>query len=554
MENEMNIGLDEEKMPKKKSNFLLIGIIAGVILVLLIAMAVLNSPKILAGRLINNTDDAIKDFFEVKNAETPLFMTESHQSETKLTMDGTEFGFEGDIELTLMSGYLNSNGDLLGEMELGLGDMDAITAGLYLKDSELAFISSILTNKYFIDLEAEDELGKDTALEDRFSYFGSKEEQEKLEELNKRAKEKLEEYKKFAFKVMPSKTITKTKENIELFGEDQKVTCVEIVMDEDQFKEWAEVVLEKMGEDEELQDLAEEYLDFINEKYNLEDIEDEDIDIEEESEDTIDDLDDLEAEIEIRIFYKGSKPLAYEIIYDDGYTEIEGIIQMYTSGSKKEFLIDFDVDGEEIYVNSQQYDENNAFIEYELGGIKCEVTAEEIKNGVTEISGTFESDYGMEGEISGEIIESKNSIESEISYEYSDGYSIYEINFEGSVLTDGSEETTEFAWEVIVDDEEMMNMNLELVKEEVKKNKEYTTEGELVIESPEDGIEFTIDIENTTIYGSEAEVKLPSWSKDDINAKISDQEELEELLSMLEDDFTTGMSDFYSMFYYGGLY
>ena len=246
--------------------------------------------------------------------------------------------------------------------------------------------------------------------------------------------------------------------------------------------------------------------------------------------------------------------MAYEIIYDDGYTEIEGIIQMYTSGSKKEFLIDFDVDGEEIYVNSQQYDENNAFIEYELGGIKCEVTAEEIKNGVTEISGTFESDYGMEGEISGEIIEGKNSIESEISYEYSDGYSTYEINFEGSVLTDGSEETTEFTWEVIVDDEEMMNMNLELVKEEVKKNKEYTTEGELVIESPEDGIEFTIDIENTTIYGSEAEVKLPSWSKDDINAKISDQEELEELLSMLEDDFTTGMSDFYSMFYYGGLY
>ena len=86
----------------------------------------------------------------------------------------------------LLSAYQNDTGDFAAEMEIGMGDLDAVTAGIYLSNSEIALISSVLSNKYVFDLESENELGDDTTLEERLIGLLNTKDDEELKDIETR--------------------------------------------------------------------------------------------------------------------------------------------------------------------------------------------------------------------------------------------------------------------------------------------------------------------------------------------------------------------------------
>ncbi|MEX1376995.1 MAG: hypothetical protein AB1Z23_05895 [Eubacteriales bacterium] len=535
MENDLKMEIDKEISTEKKSKLPIIGIAAAaLLLIIIVVFAVFNSPKVLMGILVKNTPDTVTEFFEAEKAELPLYMTESHESETKISMDAESLGLDGDIELELHSGYQNDTGEFAAEMELGLGDMDAITAGIFLDQSEVALISSLLSEKYVIDIEP---------------ILSAKDDKE-LQALMDRAEKKVKELRNLAIKTFPGKAFDKGKDDVEIFGKDTKLSYVEVSMDEDQFKEWAEEVLNVVAEDKELEDLIVEIGEYLNDKYDM-GIETDDIDIEDECDDAIDELDDMEAEMSVRIYRKGFTPVAYEISYKDDYSEGEGIVLLYESGKKVQMFIDADFDGDKLYYNVYADDDDYSIIEYELDGMSYEIVIEKVKNGVYEISGEIDYGYGMKGKISGEMTESKNEMTMEMKMKMDDGT---ETNQEMSKIIDGAITTVEYKMVVSADGEDQMKFEWESETEEIKKNKEYATEGELKITEMYTDTEYVIEVENSLIYGDEVDLNLPSWSKSDVYAKVSDNESLQDLFDKLGEDFQQGYFDAFSMMMYGDMY
>jgi len=540
---------------QKKSKLPLVGIIAGVLLlVAVIAISVMNSPKVLMGVLVRNTPDSAVNFFNAEKADKPLFMTESHKSETKISMSGEDLGMDGDIKLELSSGYQNSTGDFAAEIDLGLGDLDAITAGIFLSKSEAAIISSLLSDKYVIDLE-KDELGDNTTFEDRIMMLIMSGDDEELNDLTDRLEKEIQDIQKFSLKMLPNKSINKGKENIEIFGEDKKMAYVEIALDKDEFEDWVEAVFEMISEDKEFEELIVEIAEYIDAEYNFEDeINPDDVDLEEFCENAINDLDDLEAEVSLRIYRKGFTPIAYEVNYEDEYSEADMVVLMYNAGNKTQLLLDGEVDGDEIYYNVYADGDTYSLIEYEFDEMKYEVTVEKVKD-IYEIDGSFDYGYMGKGKISGEIEESNNETIFDMKVEMEDSYgSENEVEYEGSLVKDGAVTKTELSMKTVIDGEDVARVEWESETEEVKKNKEYSTEGKIKITDIYSDMKYVIDVDNSVLFGDEVEVDLPNWSKDDVYAKVSDDEALEELFDSLSMDFETGFADFFSLLYYGGLY
>ena len=554
MDNDLTMEMSGETK-QKKSKLPLVGIIAGVLLlVAVIAISVMNSPKVLMGALVRNTPDSAVNFFNAEKADKPLFMTESHKSETKISMSGEDLGMDGDIKLELSSGYQNSTGDFAAEIDLGLGDLDAITAGIFLSKSEAAIISSLLSDKYVIDLE-KDELGDNTTFEDRIMMLIMSGDDEELNDLTDRLEKEIQDIQKFSLKMLPNKSINKGKENIEIFGEDKKMAYVEIALDKDEFEDWVEAVFEMISEDKEFEELIVEIAEYIDAEYNFEDeINPDDVDLEEFCENAINDLDDLEAEVSLRIYRKGFTPIAYEVNYEDEYSEADMVVLMYNAGNKTQLLLDGEVDGDEIYYNVYADGDTYSLIEYEFDEMKYEVTVEKVKD-IYEIDGSFDYGYMGKGKISGEIEESNNETIFDMKVEMEDSYgSENEVEYEGSLVKDGAVTKTELSMKTVIDGEDVARVEWESETEEVKKNKEYSTEGKIKITDIYSDIKYVIDVDNSVLFGDEVEVDLPNWSKDDVYAKVSDDEALEELFDSLSMDFETGFADFFSLLYYGGLY
>ena len=554
MDNDLTMEMSGETK-QKKSKLPLVGIIAGVLLlVAVIAISVMNSPKVLMGVLVRNTPDSAVNFFNAEKADKPLFMTESHKSETKISMSGEDLGMDGDIKLELSSGYQNSTGDFAAEIDLGLGDLDAITAGIFLSKSEAAIISSLLSDKYVIDLEKE-ELEDNTTFEDRIMMLIMSGDDAQLNDLTDRLEKEIQDIQKFSLKMLPSKSINKGKENIEIFGEDKKMAYVEIALDKDEFEDWAEAVFEMISEDKEFEELIVEIAEYIDAEYNFEDeINPDDVDLEEFCENAINDLDDLEAEVSLRIYRKGFTPIAYEVNYEDEYSEADMVVLMYNAGNKTQLLLDGEVDGDEIYYNVYADGDTYSLIEYEFDEMKYEVTVEKVKD-IYEIDGSFDYGYMGKGKISGEIEESNNETIFDMKVEMEDSYgSENEVEYEGSLVKDGAVTKTELSMKTVIDGEDVARVEWESETEEVKKNKEYSTEGKIKITDIYSDIKYVIDVDNSVLFGDEVEVDLPNWSKDDVYAKVSDDEALEELFDSLSMDFETGFADFFSLLYYGGLY
>ena len=557
MENDIMTEFVEEETQGKKPKLTIIGIIAALLLVIIIvAFAVLNSPKVMMGILIGKTPDTVREFFAAQQEEQPLYMSESHQSETKLSMDGEDLGLDGEIELDIMTAYQNDTGDLAAEIEFGMGDLDAVTAGLYLKESEVALISSILSNKYVVNLESENELGKETTLEDRLIGLLNTKDDEELQDLWLRLQEKMLELRKMGIKELPSAAMDKGKEEIEIFGEDEKISYVEAVLDKDYFQDWAEIVIEQVAQDSELEDLIVEIAEYLNDTLMFEDEFDVDeIDLEDYCDDLIDELDDVDTEVTLRIYHKGFTPVAYEIVYEDDYSEAETLILMINEGKKLQFLVEADIEGDEIYYNVYENSDEYMIIEYEFEDMKYEVSMEQVEPGLYELDGTF--DYGDlgEGTLEGQIEESKNETTFEMSMEMTDEYGYTtEATYEGSIVVDGYVTTAEGEAVVSYDGEEASKIEIESETEEVQKNKEYTTEGKFTITDVYSDMEYVVDFENTTIFGDEAEADLPSWSKSDVYADISDMDALEELFETLSEDAEAGFTDLVSLIMYGGIY
>jgi|GEM_PF-7110624 len=554
MDNDLTMEMSGETK-QKKSKLPLVGIIAGVLLlVAVIAISVMNSPKVLMGALVRNTPDSAVNFFNAEKADKPLFMTESHKSETKISMSGEDLGMDGDIKLELSSGYQNSTGDFAAEIDLGLGDLDAITAGIFLSKSEAAIISSLLSDKYVIDLE-KDELGDNTTFEDRIMMLIMSGDDEELNDLTDRLEKEIQDIQKFSLKMLPNKSINKGKENIEIFGEDKKMAYVEIALDKDEFEDWVEAVFEMISEDKEFEELIVEIAEYIDAEYNFEDeINPDDVDLEEFCENAINDLDDLEAEVSLRIYRKGFTPIAYEVNYEDEYSEADMVVLMYNAGNKTQLLLDGEVDGDEIYYNVYADGDTYSLIEYEFDEMKYEVTVEKVKD-IYEIDGSFDYGYMGKGKISGEIEESNNETIFDMKVEMEDSYgSENEVEYEGSLVKDGAVTKTELSMKTVIDGEDVARVEWESETEEVKKNKEYSTEGKIKITDIYSDMKYVIDVDNSVLFGDEVEVDLPNWSKDDVYAKVSDDEALEELFDSLSMDFETGFADFFSLLYYGGLY
>lgn len=555
MENDITMEMNEGAITTKKSKLPIIGVVAAVLLVIIIVVfAVFTSPKVLMGILIGRTPDTVSDFFNAQREEQPLFMRESHQSETKISMDGEVAGIDGNIELEILTAYQNATGDLATELEVGIGDLDAVTAGLYLSGSEIALISSVLSDKYVVDLESEDELDKNTTLEARLMALVQSGDDEKMDELVEKLKEKVLELRKFGIKELPRAAMEKGKDSVEVFGKDQNLSYVEAVMDEDYFKDWAEIVLEQISEDEDLEDLIVEIAEQLNDTVAFEgEFDADDIDIEEYCEDLLDELDDMEAEVEFRIYYKGFTPIAYDVKYEDQYTEGEGIVLLYSAGNETQMTLEADIDGEEIYYDIYADGDKYQSIKYELDGMMIDITLEEVKNGLYEIDGSF--DYGEDlggGTIEGEIEELRNETVFEMTLEFDDMDT--EVTYEGSIVVDGSVTTTEVTMEMVTDGEDTLKVELEYETDEVKKNKEYVSEGKLTITDVYSDMEYVIDFENETIFGDDAQVDLPSWSNKDVYAEISDEEAMEELFDGLFIDLEEGFADVVALIMFGEMY
>lgn len=556
MENEMNMGMNDEMNSNKSKLPLILGIVAAIILVLvLVISAVVTSPKVMLGILIKNTPDAVNDFMAADMGEDVRFMTESHQSETKIKMAGDDLGLEGDIELELKSAYQNTTGDFAAEMEFGLADLDALTGGIYLSGSEVALISSILSDKYVVDMESEEELGKDTTLEQRLNDLIPIINDEEFLALWERLGIEVKDMRKLAINQLARITVSKGTDDLELFGEDKGFKYVEVVMDEDDFAEWAELFLDAVAEDQEFSDLIEEIADYLNSHPLLEgEFELDDFDLEDICDEMIEEIEDAEAEVTLRIYRDGFTPIAYEFEYKDSVEEAEGIILMYTDKKNVQLLYDLDMDGEKLYYNVYNQDDKLSVIEYDASGMKYEIKVEEVKNGQYEITGEIDYGYMGKGEIEGEILESRNETTFEMTLDMDVDGSKMEIKYEGSMIVDGSITSVEVKVDAEADGEELLSMNFECEIEEVRKNQEYVTEGELSFTDAYTDQEYKIDIENTTIFGKTAEVDLPSWSKNDVYAKISDKEAMQELFDALSIDFSEGINDIVSTFMYGGIY
>ncbi|MBN2880237.1 MAG: hypothetical protein JXN65_11485 [Clostridia bacterium] len=557
MENEIKNEMNEGTSPKKKSTLTFVGIAAAVLLVLIIVVfAVVNSPKFLMGVLIANTPDAVTDFLKAGTDEEPMYLTESHQSETTISMNGEDFGFDGDIEAKIMSAYQNDTGDLAAEVEVGLGDLDAITGGLYLSGSEVALISSVLADKYIVDLESAAELGKDTTLEERIKGLLVSDEDGELTDLMNRVKDKMLELRKFALKELPRATLEKGKEKIEIFGEDKNMAYVEVAMDEDYFKDWAEIVLEKLADDDELEDLIVEIAEYLNDGILADDpIDTDEIDLKDAMDDMLDELDDVEVEVTVRIYRDGFTPVAYEVSYQDDYSEGEAFVLFYLSGDNYHGALDADFDGEKAYYNF--YNNGKEIVmAYEMEDMTYDLTYTQTDKGVYEIEGSYDYGYMGRGDIEGEMTESKNLTTLEMTVKSEDDYGMdMKTTVEFTMEIDG--DITAMDGEIKIADagEDVAKITLQSETEEVKKNKEYATEGSIKIYDVYSDMEYKIDFENSLIYGEDAEAKLPSWSKkDDVYAGISDMEALEDLFDKLSEDAANGFEELYSVIVYGGIY
>ncbi len=557
MEKDIIAEMGGETAQKKNKMLPVIGIVSAVLLVIIVAaFAVLNSPKVLMGILIGKTPETVREVFAAQSEEQPLFMSESHQSETKITMDGEGLGLDGDIEMNVLTAYQNDTGDLAAELELGMGDLDAVTAGLYLSNSEVALISSVLSNKYVVDLETQSELGKDTTLEERLMGLMKSQDDEQFQDLMTRLKDKVLELRKLGVKELPRAAMDKGKDSIEVFEDDQKVKYVEAVLDKDYFKDWAEIVLEQVADDSDLEDLIVEIAEYLNDTVVFEDEFDiDEIDLEEYCDDMLDELDDVDAEVSIRIYHKGFTPIAYEVAYEDDYSDGEAFIMLISEGQKLQMLLDADIDGDKMYYNVYQDSDNYNHIEYEFDDMQYDVTIEKVKAGLYEIDGDF--DYGDmgKGTVEGQIEEAKDETTFEMTVSMTDDYDTEtEIKYEGSIAVEDSVTTTELTADITSDGEDVAKIELECDTEEIRKNKEYATEGSLVITDLYMDTEYTIDFENSIIFGDEAEADLPSWSKSDVYAKISDEDAMNELFDTLSDDAEAGFNDLFSLIMYGGLY
>ena len=76
MENDIINEVSEGTIQKKKSILPVIGIVAALLLLfIVIAFGILNSPKVLMGILIGKTPDTIRDAMAVQSDEQPLYVT-----------------------------------------------------------------------------------------------------------------------------------------------------------------------------------------------------------------------------------------------------------------------------------------------------------------------------------------------------------------------------------------------------------------------------------------------------------------------------------------------
>lgn len=539
MDNELIMEIKDETTQNKLANRK-IGLGVGVLLVIILLMiifSILGSPKILMGILLSNTQDTVNDFFAMEEVELPLYLRESFQRETLIyTNDLDEFlGLSEDmkVQIEVKSGYINETGDFLSEIDFGVGDLDIITGGIYFEENDIAIISTLLVDKYVINCDEADDMGNNTTLNERLELLGASKNDAKLRELEESLKIKLEEYRKFAIKKIPREALSKGKSTIELIGKDKKTKYVMIEMDQDIFEDLAEEVLDRAADDDELETLINDIIAYCNEE-DVMDEEIEEIDLANECDDLLDEIEDYEFDdMFIKIFYEGFTPISYQFEFDDGNDETEIYAQLYKAGSNKQ-----------IYINVESYDTDFEF-DYisgkKISTLECE----------------FEIDGYIVGEVEGEMEKNRNETIFEFDCKYAeDDYSDYEVKIDGSIEVDGKITTTEFDFDLkeYYFGQEEIEMKVECVTEEIKANKEYSSECDIEISLPMIDISGEVKAETTTIYGSKAEVDLPSWSINDVHAKASDEEELIELFVALYEDFSAGISDVFAMIFFGSLY
>ena len=440
-----------------------IGIIGVIVALAIVALTILSNPKVKLGLILSGAADQINYFFENDNN---LVWTQSHSSETEIDLGE----ILGGTSLDILTAYDINTGDGLVEISAGPGDI-----GIYLSGDEIAFANNISNGAFVVDTQNEFDLTKKTNLASRLvnlpiNHLNDEEIISFVNEINP----KIKSYFKLALKNLPKDAISKGIEKIAIYGKDRKTKYIEIALDTDEMVDLLEILLEEVAEDEELQDLVIGIMDYLSDKYDI-NIDTDDFEIDELSEDIIDELDYFEADdFVLKTYYKGNTILGISTEYSD-YQDVEMMLIMarnkyqrsfeYVQDAYKKMEINYleNIDGITFELNSE-----NLYMEMDISGKKNE----------RDISGKVKVD--------GEELISL------------DGQSTRKLN---QTFIELEIEAEEFTAEI------------EYTLDEVKKNKEYESEVNLIIESY--GEEKEINIDQTLLFGNIDELSLGSWSKGD---------------------------------------
>ena len=387
-------------------------IIAAVLLVAaIVVFIILGLPRVKLGLLLNSFPDEVSSFFKAENDFSDLIGEQSHSAEAEVSVESDFL----DLSVDFITAYDNATGD--GAMEV---KSDYADVGLYLEGDEVAFVVDTADIDFGIDTQNDFDLVKGMTLKQRLvnlplNHQNDKEMRVYLDGLES----KIKDYAMLAIKTLPKESLSKNKENIDLFSKSTKTKFIEIAMDTDTMIDFMEVILDEMEQDDELEEMFVGLLDYIADKYDFDSdlIDTDDIDLNDAINDALDNLDDLEADdFILKVYFQGNTMLGFATEYTDSWDDdIEFSLILANKGKDKSLTMAADNSYNKMDLVFQKAGGNTLF-EFDDGDTKAEFTIEG-KGKEKDISGQFES-WNEEFDFDGTYVEESDGYMVELDSDY----------------------------------------------------------------------------------------------------------------------------------------
>ena len=482
--------------PKKKNKKILFTIL-GMVLIIIISLTtiMLNSPKVKAKLILGKAESVFTDFTKLYNNDLmKLFESESHKSETKVNVDMTLLKVKGDIK-TAYNTKTNS-----GLMELSL--MDFISLGAYINQDEFALDLSRNDEMMVYDFQSETVFEEGMTLFEHLNKLTPRDEFKKYESV---LREKMIEYSNKSISIIPSKNITNVKKLIIIHNEKRNVKGIEITFTGDELAKYLEELLKMIKEDEKLKEIYDAGILDVNNEIASITLTDYESAIDELINDLVK-LKDID-ELTMAIYYMNFKPIAINVKVIEDTFDIELLYTFYIDNSNFYFALDGDY--------NQEYDTQ-----------KINVVASRKNKDIHILLHMADANINANLNI---VEDEKDHLSIDGMFKFDNEYlGKYEVEISGEVTNDAVNTEGVIKITYFENNNKMLNVLLDYNTEEIRHNKNYMFDANLVVSMEEQDI--TISLENEIMFGDEIIINIPTWSKsndkyyNDIDAFTSDLE------------------------------